>query len=120
MALNYFINRKETICVVSLIGAIHGGEEAVLQKCLEEVTGAPPMYLVLNMGGVSSFELEMGRPFTIFQQNFRAKSRVFACNFDPKVLSILKENGLVRENETVADLMSALQQILQIQRKVTL
>lgn len=116
MAFNYFINRKETICVVSLIGAVQPGQEAVLQKSLEETTNAPTRYLVLNMGGVSGFEIEMGRAFTIYQQNLRSHARLFVCNLDPKVLGILKSSGLIREGEVVPDLMGALQQILQIQR----
>ena len=116
MALTYFINRKETICVVSLIGAIQQGEENTLQKCLDEVTSARSMYLVLNMGGVSAFQMEMGRAFTIFQQNLRSHSRLFVSNFESKILSQLKGSGLVREAEVVSDLMGALQQILQIQR----
>lgn len=112
MALKYFINKKQSVCVISLLGSMRNDDGSVLQKCLEETAENSSQFIIVNMGGLSQFEAEMARPFSLFQQALRTQCTLILCNFDAQVLSFCRSSGIVRDGELMNDLMSALQKII--------
>jgi anti-anti-sigma regulatory factor len=112
MALSYFINRKQTTCVISLTGSLKGSDAEVLDACLKEATSSPVRYFVLNLAGMQVDDIAATRPFTIFQQGLRAGFKLYLCNLQPEAYRLLRTGGIIREPETMPDLLSALQAIM--------
>jgi hypothetical protein len=112
MALSYFINRKKTTCVVSFQGSLTLNDVECLELCLKEATAEPAKYFILNLAGLIDVEVGACRPFTLFQHGLRASSKLYLCDIPAEPGKILKGNGVVREGEVNADLMSCLQAII--------
>jgi anti-anti-sigma regulatory factor len=116
MACVYFLNRKRTICVVTMNGTLAGGDKDALDRCLKEVMREPPKYLLLNLGGVTAIEASLSRPFALFQQSLRSSAKLVICGLATGVGRVLKAEGLVRAEEEVEDLVSALQTIMKLEK----
>ena len=112
MALSYFINRKRTTCVVTFKGSLAPADGDTLDLCLNEATGELARFYILNLSGLREAEPAASRPFALFQQALRAKSKLYLCDLQSDPGRVLKAEGVVRETELVPDLMSALQTIL--------
>lgn len=112
MALSYFINRKKTTCVVTFKGSLVPSDAVSLEACLKEALSDPAKYYILNMAGLSAVEAGTSRPFTMFQQALRSKSKLLICDLQSEPGKAFRAEGVIRESEVHDDLMSALQAIL--------
>jgi hypothetical protein len=112
MALAYFINRKQTTCVISLSGSISNKDKEVLEQCLKEAMTEPCLHFIVNMGGIREMDPEGSRPFAHFQQGLRAKSKLYLCNLQIETSTLLKMLGILSDGENFVDLLSCLEAIL--------
>ena len=112
MALSYFINRKKATCVITFTGSITANDAEQLDLCLSETNLEPARHVILNLGGLKSVETDAYRALTLFQQGIRARSKLYLCDLLPEPAKVLKTAGVVRDSEIFADLMTALQAIL--------
>ncbi|MGZ3657761.1 MAG: STAS domain-containing protein [Bdellovibrionota bacterium] len=112
MALSYFINRKQTTCVITFSGSLTPNDTEILSACLKEATSESYRYIILNLGGIKTADPAASRPFTLFQQALRGNSRLYLCDLQLEPARILKAEGVVRESEAFPDLMACLQAII--------
>lgn len=112
MALSFFINRKRTTCVITFKGSLAPNDADVLEACTSEALKELARYYILNMSGMRDAEAGASRPFALFQQALRAKSKLYLSDLQGDASRILKAEGVIRDTEVLPDLMSALQAIL--------
>jgi anti-anti-sigma factor len=117
VALNYFINRKNAICVLTLKGSVANDSEGAFSACVEEAVKTPTKYFVLNLSGVAGFDSSGLRHFALFQQKLRQSATLILCEIPGDISNQLKTNGVVRDSEIQADLMAALQFVLLCEKK---
>ena len=116
MALGYFINRKKTTCVVTLTGSFTPQDAEVLNQCKTEIISQETLYIIINMGGINSMEPDVFRIFTLFQHELRERAKLMLCDIFPKAEMLMKSGGVIRDSEIFPDLVSALQEILNMER----
>src|SRR3989338_8710985 len=103
-ALQYFINKKETVIVVSMEGSLSERESPILNKCLDEIIVTGIKHVLLNMSGLTDVDPSAIRSMIIFQQALRTKSleiKLCALKHEHKVL--LDNAGAIRNHELFPD-----------------
>lgn len=112
MACAYFLNRKRTICVITLNGTLVASDAEVLEHCIKAAQSEPTNYILVNLSGITAAEVDVLRPFTLFQQALRSKAKLVICGLTEATESVLKGGGVLRESELAEDLVAGLQLIM--------
>lgn len=118
MAIEYFLNKKSEICVVSLSGKLDASDAAVLEQCMVSLSEAGKFrYIVVSMAGIQGCGQDAGRHFTKFQRAIREKGNLLICQLQAGVERDLKARGLLRDDEVERDLISALTKIVSREKR---
>lgn len=118
MAIEYFLNKKSAVCVLSLKGGLEEGDAAALEECAAAVSVAGEFrYVIVSMAGVQSCAPDADRGFTMLLRGLRERATIFVCQMKSEVERDLKARGLLREEELMPDLISALTKIINLEKR---
>jgi anti-anti-sigma regulatory factor len=112
-SLQYFVNRKDSVTVVTISGSMSEDVSDVLSAILAEISGNPSKYIVLNFAGLSEFSNVQRANLVTFQKGIRDQGcSIVICHLKDDLKKRFLDGGIMRQGEIVKDLISALQFVL--------
>lgn len=111
--LQFFLNEKRYVAVISFVGSVKVSDFPQLSKCLEVVQSLRVRFLVFNCAGITLFEPDMEPALVKLQAAARDGGRqIFLCGLSPDLKKRFEGSGIVRGYELVPSLVEALQKIV--------
>lgn len=116
--LTYFISERNSIVVVSLVGALTRSTLGLFPKVIEDVSGRRARMVILNCHDLSDIESCAVKPFSELQACLRElPSEVRVCFLNPSLRGLLFEHKALREGELKNNLLEAVGSFLERAKK---
>jgi anti-anti-sigma factor len=106
----YKLHQKNELCIISFSGVIDGRSKKIIQACLEELMPQGFKIYVLNFQNVTSIEQTGFREIVQLQNTLRRENKniITVTELRPHLKNKLSDNGILRTQEYVASLKSAI------------
>lgn len=114
----YFLNARRSLVVVSWIGELRMADADTVKRCLEEVLGTHPKYVIFNLHGFTGYDTVLAGEIVKFQETIRGQNAwLVLCGLEWNMREQMAGRGLVVEGEIHPSLKDALQYVLEIGMK---
>ena len=111
--LEFFLNKKKHIVVISFLGIAEGDSAETLYQCQTELIALEAKYVIFNMAGVIDITRAAYQGFVLLQTSVRDQSKkLITCAFTRELKATLIEDGVIRPGEIEDTLMGALQRVV--------
>lgn len=114
----YFLNVRRSLVVASWIGELRVADTDTVKRCLDEILGTHPKYVIFNLHGFTGYDAVLAGEIVKFQEAIRGiNAWLVLCGLEWNMREQMAGRGLVVEGEIHPTLKDALQYVLEIGMK---